>query len=72
MDLRTFATRWNALRHRAPVDAPDSDAADLGTAFGLDQSLSDIGWDEPAPAAVAASPAARWMQRFVARDAAPR
>jgi hypothetical protein len=44
----------------------DTDAADLGTAFGLDLSLNQI-YQEPQPAAPAVSRQPAWVQRLSAR-----
>ena len=40
MDLSSMARRWLRLR-RKPADKRGVDAADMGTAFGLEQSLLD-------------------------------
>lgn len=61
--------RWG--RTRQLPDGPD--AADMGTAFGLDMALPYPGIDEdPAPAAGAASAAAKapdggWLTRLLRR-----
>ena len=51
---------------RASEAEPQTDAADLGTAFGLDLSLSD-----PAPPAPPSAPASQrqpgWVRRLAAR-----
>ncbi|HLL11768.1 MAG TPA: hypothetical protein VK570_11960 [Rubrivivax sp.] len=58
-------TRWFS-GWRIAARAPQSDPADLGTAFGLDMSL-DPDWGEPqAPAAPAARPRG-WVRRLTAR-----
>lgn len=46
---------------RGRAMAPAIDPADLGTAFGLDLSMSPL---EPAPAPVARSATPGWMQRL--------
>jgi hypothetical protein len=55
--------RWFHSWRSTPRPAPDTDPADLGTAFGLDLSLSE-------PAALPATPAERrpgWVQRLAER-----
>jgi hypothetical protein len=56
--------RWFRLWRNADRPAPDTDPADLGTAFGLEMSLLEPPADPPAPAATH-GPA--WMHRFTAR-----
>ena len=57
--------RWfSGWRQAQP--AADTDAADLGTAFGLDLSLNQI-YQEPQPAAPAVSRQPAWVQRLSAR-----
>lgn len=46
--------------------APDTDPADLGTAFGLDLSLHELP-HEPPPRAPQAAPRAGWMRRLSGR-----
>ena len=40
---------WSAARFRKPEPAPDTDYADMGTAFGLDASLRPAAEGEPPP-----------------------
>jgi hypothetical protein len=56
--------RWYSLWRSADRPAPDTDPADLGTAFGLEMSMLDAAADPPAPV-VAPRPA--WMQRLTTR-----
>lgn len=51
---------------RASAPPPDTDPADLGTAFGLDMSLSQIEHDAPALAAPK-SRQPNWVSRLAAR-----
>ena len=55
--------RWFHSWRSAPRPAPDSDPADLGTAFGLDLSMSE-GAPLP-PASGEARPG--WVQRLAER-----
>lgn len=51
-------------RLRARRAASVEDAADMGTAFGMEMSL---GGNTPMPSVAAASRAPRWLRRFAAR-----
>lgn len=55
---------WYQRRRRDPGHVPQ-DAADLGTAFGLDMSLLETPTDQDAPSRDAA--VAGWAQRMLAR-----
>jgi len=46
--------------------APETDPADLGTAFGLDMSLHAL-QQEPPPRAPQATPRAGWVRRLAGR-----
>jgi hypothetical protein len=50
---------------RAAERTPQDDPADLGTAFGLDLSMSEQA-DPPAPATAPADARSGWMQRMTA------
>ena len=48
---------WWSFGFGKPADAPQTDYADMGTAFGLDASMDTLpAPDEPAPAETKASP----------------
>jgi len=51
---------------RAAERAPRDDPADLGTAFGLDLSMSEEA-DPPQPAPAPTDGKSGWMQRMTAR-----
>lgn len=56
--------RWFSAWRSAGRRAPDTDPADLGTAYGLEMSMLDT----PAePAAPAADPRPAWVRRLTAR-----
>jgi len=55
--------RWFKSWRSTPRPAPDTDPADLGTAFGLDLSMSEI---LPAPPATGELPA-DWTWRLAER-----
>lgn len=57
-------TRWFS-GWRSPPAVPETDPADLGTAFGLELSLDDTP-REPAPHVPAARPPG-WMSRLATR-----
>jgi hypothetical protein len=61
MDKAIHSRRWFAGWRSAERPAQD-DPADLGTAFGLDLSLSELS-HEPLPA----TPRPGWMQRLAER-----
>jgi hypothetical protein len=77
MDTAAQAARlFRRVRARqAPIDAPVIDFADLGTAFGLDQSMSPLN-EEADAAAIAARPAtardAGFWRRLAQRRAGQR
>ena len=58
--------RWFSGWRQVPP-AVDTDAADLGTAFGLDVSLNQIYQEPPPRATPAASRQPGWVQRLSAR-----
>ena len=67
MDKSDAPRRWFGL-WRAAEPAPEDDPADLGTAFGLDLSLSELGDEGPPPAPPARLQVkAGWMQRMTPR-----
>lgn len=57
-------TRWFS-GWRSPPTAPDTDPADLGTAFGLELSLDDTPREPTPPMPAARRPG--WMSRLAAR-----
>lgn len=61
MDKSDAPRRWFGL-WRAAERSPKDDPADMGTAFGLDLSLSELD-DEPPPSS-ALEGKASWMQRM--------
>jgi len=65
MDRSDAPRRWFGL-WRAAERAPEDDPADLGTAFGLDLSLSELG-DELPPPPPPMQGKAGWMQRLTLR-----
>ena len=65
MDRSDAPRRWFGL-WRAAERAPEDDPADLGTAFGLDLSLSEMGDELPAAPAAKANKSG-WMQRMALR-----
>jgi hypothetical protein len=65
MDRSDAPRRWFGL-WRAAERAPEDDPADLGTAFGLDLSLSELG-DELSPPPPSMQVKAGWMQRLTLR-----
>jgi len=63
MDKSDAPRRW--FGHWRTVErSPQDDPADLGTAFGLDLSLSDLGDELPAPPS-ALEGKVGWMQRMM-------
>jgi len=57
------------FKARRPPTPPDTDCADMGTAFGLDASLGPHGADdEPLPAASPTAPAPAWGSRVDRRS----
>jgi hypothetical protein len=67
MDKSDAPRRWFGL-WRAAERVPEDDPADLGTAFGLDLSLSELGDEGPPPSPPAPLQVkAGWMQRMAPR-----
>jgi hypothetical protein len=62
MHKATPPQRWYHVWRARP--APAFDAADQGTAFGLEMSLGDSLYDAPAPRAAAKAPGPRWLPRL--------
>ena len=56
--------RWFSVWRNADRPAPDTDPADLGTAYGLEMSMLDPP-DEPTAPAAGRRPA--WVRRLTAR-----
>jgi hypothetical protein len=56
--------RWFSIWRSADRPAPDTDPADLGTAFGLEMSMLDSPVE---PAAPAATRRPAWMRRLATR-----
>ncbi len=56
--------RWYSLWRSADRPAPDTDPADLGTAFGLEMSLLDAVAEPTAPVA---APRPAWLGRLTNR-----
>jgi hypothetical protein len=65
MDKSAAPRRWFGL-WRAAERTPEDDPADLGTAFGLDLSLSELG-DEGPPPPPSLQGKTGWMQRMTPR-----
>jgi hypothetical protein len=65
MDKSDASRRWFGL-WRAAERAPEDDPADLGTAFGLDLSLSELGDGGPPPPPSLPGKTG-WMQRMTPR-----
>lgn len=65
MDKSNAPRRWFGHWH-ASARPQKEDPADLGTAFGLDLSLSELGDEMPAPPSPQRGQAS-WMQRVVLR-----
>jgi len=65
MDKSDAPRRWFGL-WRTVERAPEDDPADLGTAFGLDLSLSELGDEQPLPA-LPMDGKPGWMQRMTPR-----
>ena len=59
--------RWYHAWRSTPRPAPDTDPADLGTAFGLELSMSEPA-ELPAPAG---APRLGWMRRLAGRHSRP-
>jgi len=59
--------RWFGLRSAARRPLPQDDPADLGTAFGLDLSLSEMSADAPTPTPSPTTSHDGWMQRMWTR-----
>jgi hypothetical protein len=65
MDKSDASRRWFGLWRAAEPSSQD-DPADLGTAFGLDMSLSELAEDAPAAPAPMDGQGG-WLQRVAAR-----
>jgi hypothetical protein len=65
MDKSDAPRRWFGL-WRAGEHAPQDDPADLGTAFGLDLSLSELCDELPSPPSPVDGKAG-WIQRMTLR-----
>jgi len=57
------AQRWFKSWRSTPRPAPDTDPADLGTAFGLDLSMSEVSTAPPATGELPADWALRLAER---------
>lgn len=64
MTKATTPNRWFP-GWRAPEAAVEVDAADLGTAFGLDLSLAELRHEPPPTVRAARQPG--WVQRLASR-----
>jgi hypothetical protein len=66
MNRSAASRRWFGA-WRTVVRVPQDDPADLGTAFGLDLSLSELADDPPAPPPSPREARTGWMQGLVSR-----
>jgi hypothetical protein len=69
MDKPPPAQRWYQRRRKDPGHVPE-DAADLGTAFGLDLSLGDQPPTAAAPTVQDGAAKPGWAQRVMRRQRA--
>ena len=64
LGYRATPQRWYSFWRSADRPAPDTDPADLGTAFGLEMSLLET---PPEPVTRAKTPRPGWMYRLTTR-----
>jgi hypothetical protein len=56
--------RWFSIWRSADRPAPDTDPADLGTAFGLEMSMLEVPAEAPSPPAAGRT---AWVRRLTTR-----